>query len=234
MTEKEQDLQKLIEAAEKSVQEGKEFRTAALTGNIFTEKEAEEQKQEETKSEWNEWGRQISERIDDENAGDKTLKSILSTAAIILALIVISVFIISISKQQKILSSKPRLNINSITDKNNLSTSSSALSDESSEQTGGIAVHNKVPSSQAPSWYKPLERDKTTGKIIRRTPTPPAEPDVIPSLTPETSPDVVKPAKTGEKQIAEPGTESSEYQSSWMKESPPPKTTPQGEPILIH
>lgn len=234
MTEKDNDIQRLIEAAEKSVQDGREFRTAPLGTSLFIEKEAEEQKEEQVKTEWDEWGKQIGGRIDEEErVGGKALGGILSIAAVILAIIVLSVFFMNINKQQITLSQKPRMDINSITGQKDSSSSTSESPEVTSTSTGKVAVHNGVPSAQAPPDYKPLERDQKTGRIIRKRPEPPPEPAVTPSYTPTSPNGTTKPGEMGEKPSVESGTEGGEYQPSWMKESPPPKTTPQGEPILI-
>ena len=238
MDRNENDLQKLIEAAQKSVQDGREFRTAPLGSNFFVEKEAEEQKNEETESEWNEWGKQIGGRIDaEEKSEGKALRGVLAIAAIIFAVIILTIFYLNFSDRQKTLSQTPRLNINSITSQKNADSSPSESSDkvsgEASATTKKIAIHNGVPSAQAPSWYKPLERDRKTGKIVRRIPEPPPEPVITPSFTPVSPLGSVKPEKTVRKTSGTTGAETGEYQPAWMKEAPPPKTTPRGDPIFI-
>ncbi len=218
------DLQKLIEAAQKSVQDGKEFRTAPLKTNLHIEKETEEQKEEETDTEWNEWGKQIGSRIDEEGKSERTILSgVLSFAAIIFAVAILALFFMNYSRQQKSLSQKPRLNVNSLASRNDSDTSPSESPGNTPPAMKKIATHNGIPSSQAPSWYKPSRQDKT-GKSERRESQSPSEPASTPSFTPSTA---------EETPSAETGTRGKEYQPAWMKEAPPPKTTPQGEPILI-
>lgn len=231
MDQNENDLQKLIEAARKSVQDGRDFRTSQLGTSLFIEKKAEEQKQEETESEWNEWGKQIGGRIDEEEKSEgKALRGILSLAAIIFAVIVLAAFYLNFGRQQRTLSQTPRINIKSITSQNNTVTSPSGTSGETSVGTGKIAVHNGVPSSQAPSWYKPAER----GKVVRRKASQaPTEPAPTQSFTPAYTSGVTKPEDAGGNPSVAAGMEGKEYQPSWMKETPPPQTTPQGDPILI-
>ena len=243
MTNNNEDVQKLIEAARISVQEGKEFRTSALQNKTVEEVEAQikEQRKEELNHEWSQWENQIKEQEDQgKNSKSGLMTTIYTLAAIIFALGLLAVFHINFTKQQAKMSQKPRLNINKLTTKK----PAVIKTDETKTgKKGDIAVHNGVPSAQAPSWYKPEKRSalrEKRKKILReklknRMKTKNTAPGS--NTVTDAKSSGLKPKVSGENEseIPKPGTkeDNEKFVPTWMKENAPPKTTPGGAPIFI-
>jgi len=183
MPDQDDELKKLIEAAEESVKESKQKRKEALqkpmepTETAFLP-ESEEIKDEYKKSEWEKWSTDqlAKDETTPETKKAKTMTTVFITLAVLLALIVFIIFHINFSKHYQKMNSRRKISVKQLKKQNMTAPAST-----------GVITHNGIPSAQKPAdWKQPVRK--------RRTP----KPGEIPDWEKENPPPTAKP---GEKPI---------------------------------
>lgn len=179
MPDQDDELKKLIEAAEESVKEGKKQRREALQKPMEPAKTSilphpDEIEDEYKKSEWDKWSSdQLSkDETTPETKKAKTMITVFITLAIVLALIVFIAFHINFSKHYKKMDGRRKISVKQLQKQK-----TSAI-----PVTPGVITHKDIPSAQKPpGWKQPIRK--------RRTP----EPGEIPDWEKNNPPPTAKP-----------------------------------------
>ncbi|MCD4782232.1 MAG: hypothetical protein K8T10_00225 [Candidatus Eremiobacteraeota bacterium] len=159
MTDQDDELKKIIEAAEESVKEGKKQREEtpqkpAEPEKTSTSPPSDEIVDENKKNEWEKWSTDQlgKDETTPEAKKAKTITTVFIAIAIALALVVFIIFNINFSKHYKKMNSRRKISVKQLKKQKT----------PTAPATPGVITHKGVPSAQKPpGWKQPIRKRKT-------------------------------------------------------------------------